>query len=73
MIGLDAADLVVIASEVLGCDTGAALAQADITAADDALRRRARQAAPGRQARFPLRRRAGRGRIPPTPPRPRPP
>ena len=37
MIGLDAADLVVIASEVLGCDTGTALAQADITAADDAL------------------------------------
>jgi Clp amino terminal domain, pathogenicity island component len=37
MIGLDAADLVVIASEVLGCDTGTALAQADITAADHAL------------------------------------
>jgi Clp amino terminal domain, pathogenicity island component len=37
MIGLNAADLVVIASEVLGCDTGTALAQADITAADDAL------------------------------------
>jgi len=39
MIGLDVADLVVIASEVLGCDTGTALAQADITAADDALAR----------------------------------
>jgi hypothetical protein len=37
MIGLDVADLVVIASEVLGCDTGTALAQADITAADHAL------------------------------------
>ncbi len=37
MIGLDAADLVVIASEVLGCDVGTALAQADIAAADDAL------------------------------------
>jgi hypothetical protein len=37
MIGFDAADLVVIASEVLGCDTDTALAQADITAADDAL------------------------------------
>jgi hypothetical protein len=37
MIGLDVADLVVIASEVLGCDTGTALAQADITAAGDAL------------------------------------
>lgn len=37
MIGLDAADLVVIASEVLGCDTDTALAQADITAAKDAL------------------------------------
>jgi hypothetical protein len=39
MIRLDAADLVVIASEVLGCDTGAALAQADLAAADDALAR----------------------------------
>jgi len=39
MIGLDVADLVVIASEVLGCDTGEALAQADIAAADDALAR----------------------------------
>jgi Clp amino terminal domain, pathogenicity island component len=37
MIGLDTADLVVIASEVLSCDTGTALAQADITAANDAL------------------------------------
>jgi hypothetical protein len=37
MIGLDAADLVAIAAEVLGCDTGTALAQADISAADDAL------------------------------------
>jgi len=37
MIGLDVADLVVIASEVLGCDTGTALAQADVTTADDAL------------------------------------
>ena len=37
MIGLDAADLVMIASELLGCDTDVALAQADITAADDAL------------------------------------
>jgi Clp amino terminal domain, pathogenicity island component len=37
VIGLDAADLVVIASEVLGCDTDTALARADITAADDAL------------------------------------
>jgi len=37
MIGLDVADLVVIASEVLGCDTGTALAQADITAADEGL------------------------------------
>jgi hypothetical protein len=37
MIGLDVADLMVIASEVLGCDTGTALAHADITAAEDAL------------------------------------
>jgi hypothetical protein len=37
MIGLDAADLVVIAAEVLGCGTDTVLAQADITAADDAL------------------------------------
>ena len=37
MIGLDVADLVVIASEVLGCDTDTALAQADITAAGAAL------------------------------------
>jgi hypothetical protein len=37
MIGLDVADLVVIASEVLGCDTDTALAQADIVAANDAL------------------------------------
>ena len=37
MIGLDTGDLVLIASEVLGCDTGTALAQADITAADGAL------------------------------------
>jgi len=37
MIGLDVADLVVIASGVLGCDTDTALAQADITAAKDAL------------------------------------
>jgi hypothetical protein len=49
MIGLDAADLVVIASEVLGCDTGTALAQADITAADDALA----QAGPAGPARSP--------------------
>ncbi|MGH3254036.1 MAG: Clp protease N-terminal domain-containing protein [Streptosporangiaceae bacterium] len=37
MIGLDVADLIVIASEVLGCDTGTALAQADIVAGQDAL------------------------------------
>jgi Clp amino terminal domain, pathogenicity island component len=37
VIGLDAADLVVIASEVLGCDADTALARADITAADVAL------------------------------------
>jgi len=37
MIGLDVADLIVIASEVLGCDTETALAQADITAAEEAL------------------------------------
>ncbi len=37
MIGLDVADLIVIASEVLGCDTGTALAQADIAAASAAL------------------------------------
>jgi len=39
MIGLGVADLVVIASEVLGCDIDAALAQADIAAADAALAR----------------------------------
>ena len=49
MIGLDVADLVVIASEVLGCDTGTALAQADLTAADDALA----QAGMARMARSP--------------------
>ena len=37
MIGLDVADLMVIASEVLDCDTDAALAQADIGAAEAAL------------------------------------
>jgi hypothetical protein len=37
MIGLDAADLIVIASEVLGCDPGTAMAEADITAANAAL------------------------------------
>jgi prophage maintenance system killer protein len=37
MIGLDVADLIVIASEVLGCDTETALAQADIAAAEEAL------------------------------------
>jgi prophage maintenance system killer protein len=35
--GLDVADLIVIASEVLGCDTETALAQADIIAAEEAL------------------------------------
>jgi ClpA/ClpB-like protein len=49
MIGLDVADLVVIASEVLGCDTATALAQADIAAARDALA----QAGPAGQARSP--------------------
>jgi len=49
MIGLDLADLVVIASEVLGCDTGTALTQADIGAADEALA----QAAQAGQARSP--------------------
>ncbi|HEY6297340.1 MAG TPA: hypothetical protein VIX15_16905, partial [Streptosporangiaceae bacterium] len=44
MIGLGVADLVVIASEVLGCDTETALAQADIAAADAALA----QAGPGK-------------------------
>jgi hypothetical protein len=39
MMGLDTADLIVIASEVLGCGTDAALAQADIGAADAALAR----------------------------------
>src|SRR5690348_6908772 len=37
MIGLDAADLMVIADGVMDCDSGTALAQADITAANDAL------------------------------------
>ena len=37
MIGLDAADLMVIASGVMRCDSGTALTQADITAANDAL------------------------------------
>jgi Clp amino terminal domain, pathogenicity island component len=37
MIGLDVADLMVIASEVLDCDTDTALAQADIGAAEAAL------------------------------------
>jgi hypothetical protein len=49
VIGLDVADLVVIASEVLGCDPGTALAQADITAAKDALA----QAGPAGMARSP--------------------
>jgi Clp amino terminal domain, pathogenicity island component len=50
MIGLDVADLVVIASEILGCDTGEALAQADIAAAGDALA----QAGPPGRARSPV-------------------
>ena len=54
MIGLDVADLVVIASEVLGCDTGTALAQADITAAG-----RPGAGWPGRQGQV-----AGRGADP---------
>ena len=37
MIGLDTADLMVIAGGVMDCDSGTALAQADITAANDAL------------------------------------
>jgi len=49
MIGLDVADLVVIAGEVLGCDTGTALAQADLAAAEDALA----QAGMARMARSP--------------------
>jgi hypothetical protein len=49
MIGLDVADLVVIASEVLGCDTGTALAQADLAAAEGALA----QAGMARMARSP--------------------
>jgi hypothetical protein len=49
VIGLDVADLVVIASEVLGCDTDTALAQADIAAAKDALA----QAGPAGMARSP--------------------
>ena len=57
MIGLDVADLIVIASEVLGCDTGTALAQADFAVAEDALAQagpagRARSAG-GRAARAP--------------------
>ncbi len=47
MIGLDVADLVVIASEVLGRDTGTALAQVDITAAEAALARAAAEAPGG--------------------------
>ena len=75
MIGLDVADLIVIASEVLGCETGTALAQADLAAAGDALAQagpagRARSPgevptrAPGRCAAWG---RAGRARIAPTP------
>jgi hypothetical protein len=63
MIGLDTADLMMIAGGVMGCDSGTALAQADIRAANDALAQAGVAARPGR--------RAGRGRIPPTPPRPR--
>src|SRR5690349_5510247 len=37
MIGIDAADLMVIAGEVLGCDIGTALARADVRAANNAL------------------------------------
>lgn len=37
MIGLDVADLMVIAGGVMDCDSGTALAQADISAADEAL------------------------------------
>jgi len=37
MIGLDTADLMVIAGGVMDCDSSTALAQADITAANDAL------------------------------------
>ncbi len=71
MIGLDTADLIVIASEVLGCGTSTALAEADLTAADAAL---ARAGAAGRASSpggAPARAPGSAPRIPPTPRRPR--